>query len=294
MEIARKIREKWTLLASLDARLGRIQEALGRLENRQTIASGTTGLHKNEFRVFSQWGEDGILQYLTREIGIREGIFIEFGVETYVESNTRYLLVNNNWSGLVIDGDKSNVDYIRRDPIYWRHNLKAQCSFITAENINELISDNGIVGEVGILSVDIDGNDYWVWKAIEVVDPIIVVAEYNARFGPTDAVTIPYDPDFIRRVAHHSMIYYGASLAALANLGRSKGYALVGCNSSGNNAFFVRRDKLPKVLPELSPEQAYVRNQFREVRGINGELAFMDPIAESALLANLPLVRVDG
>ena len=294
MEIAKKIRQRWALYSSLETRLARVQEALARIENRQIVTQGAIGTQANEFRAFSQWGEDGILQYLIRETEPENKIFVEFGVETYVESNTRFLLINDNWSGLVIDGDEDNIQYIRRDPIYWRYNLKAECSFITAENINELISRNGMTGEIGLLSVDIDGNDYWVWKAIKVVNPIIVVAEYNARFGPIESVTVPYDPAFVRSAAHHSMIYYGASLAALTNLGLAKGYALVGCNSSGNNAFFIRRDKLPQSLPEMRPDQAYVRNQFREARAANGDLAFVDPLAESALLADLPLIRVGG
>jgi len=293
MSFGSRIKHQVRQILDVEQRLQRIQEALGRIEARQLAAPPVKSLAEAEFRVFSQWGEDGMVQHLLSSIDIERKIFVEFGVQNYLESTTRFLLINNNWSGLVIDGGDEYIQYIRNDPIYWQYNLKAECSFITAENINELISKNGISGEIGLLSVDIDGNDYWVWKAINIINPVIVIAEYNARFGPTDAVTIPYDAAFIRTVASHSMIYYGASLTALTILGNSKGYALVGCNSSGNNAFFVRRDKLPESLPEMSPEQAYVRNQFREARGVDGRLAFVDPLAEHALLADLPLVKVE-
>jgi hypothetical protein len=293
MDITRKVKEKLGQLGHIEARLMRVQEALARVENRQLAALAAPGLQAYEFRAFSQWGEDGIIQHLVRALSLPRGVFVEFGVETYVESNTRFLLVNDNWAGLVIDGSAENIAFIKNDPIYWRHNLKAECSFITAENINELISRNGIRGEIGILSVDIDGNDYWVWKAIDVVEPVIVIVEYNARFGPSAAVTVPYDAAFVRGKAHHSMIYYGASLAAFCKLGAAKGYALVGCNSAGNNAFFVRRDRLPAGLPTCTPEQAYVRNQFRESRNAAGELSFIDPEAEHTVLAGLPLVKVD-
>ena len=292
MDIGRRIRERLTRLGQIERRLVRVQEALGRIEARQVATERAAGLHANEFRAFSQWGEDGIIQHLVRELGLQRSVFVEFGVETYEEANTRFLLTHDNWAGLVIDGSEENIRHIRRDAIYWQFNLKAECAFITAENINGLIERNGIAGEIGLLSVDIDGNDYWVWKAIDVISPIIVVAEYNARFGPTEPVTVPYDPTFVRGTAHHSMIYYGASLAALTRLGHSKGYALIGCNSSGNNAFFVRRDRLPTSLPELTAAEAFVQHQFRETRDRNGELAFVDPRAERDLMAGLPLVQV--
>ena len=122
--------------------------------------------------------------------------FIEFGVETYRESNTRFLLVKDNWRGLVIDGSETNVASIRALSEYWRHDLTAVASFITRDNINDLFADAGFTGEVGLLSIDIDGNDYWVWEAIDVVSPVIVVVEYNSVFGPEAQVTVPYAADF--------------------------------------------------------------------------------------------------
>jgi hypothetical protein len=270
----------------------RIREALGRIENRQLHNIAASQVATAEFQVFSQWGEDGILQHLLRHVPVSKKIFVEFGVENYKESNTRFLLTNDNWSGLVMDGSLDNIEYIRHDSIYWRHNLKASHAFITRENIDDLLRSNGITGEIGLLSVDIDGNDYWVWKAIEVIVPSIVVVEYNSRFGPEKAVTIPYRADFNRSAAPGAGIHYGASLAALTSIGRKKGYALVGGNSVGSNAFFVKRDLKPESLPELSPSQVFVRSQFRETRGKNGELLFLDESEEDAILRDLPLVDV--
>ena len=292
MELAKKLREKFSQLGSIETRLMRLQEAIGRIENRQLAALGTMGMQANEFRAYSQWGEDGIIQSLIRALELGRSVFVEFGVETYVESNTRFLLTNDNWAGLVIDGSEANIAYIRSDPIYWKHNLKAECSFITRDNINELIRRNGISGDIGLLSVDIDGNDYWVWQAIDVVDPVIVIVEYNARFGSAATLTVPYDPNFVRSQAHHSTIYYGASLAAFHQLGERKGYSLVGCNSAGNNAFFVRKDCVPASMKVLTPAQAYVSNQFRESRDAAGGLIFLAPESERAILDSLPLVDV--
>jgi hypothetical protein len=277
---------------SLEERCKKIQEALGRIEARQLRELPAADIQAAEFRVFSQWGEDGILQHLLRHISVSRNIFVEFGVENYTESNTRFLLLNNNWAGLVIDGSSDNIAFNKNDDIYWRYNLKAEQAFITRDNINELIRRNGITGEIGLLSVDIDGNDYWVWEAIDVVCPSVVVVEYNSRFGPEKSVTVPYDARFVRSRAHHSTIYYGASLAALCLLGKRKGYSFVGCNKGGNNAFFVRSELKPVDLPGLTPAEGFVRSQFRETRDADGALAFLTETQEAAILDKLPLTEV--
>ena len=271
----------------------KLQESVGRIENRQIDGFAKNSISENEFRAFSQWGEDGIIQYLIRNINISRKIFIEFGVQNYTESNTRFLLINNNWSGLVIDGGSDYITYIKNDPIYWQYNLKAVNSFITRDNINQIFLDNGIQGEIGLLSVDIDGNDYWVWEAINSVNPAIVVSEYNFRFGATRAVTVPYDAGFVRTKAHHSNIYYGASLKALCILANKKGYSFVGCNSTGNNAFFVRNDLKIDSLKELTSEEGYVTAQFRESRDEFGNLLYLSLEEEQKLLNSLPLVSID-
>lgn len=279
-------------LGSIEERCKKIQEALGRIEGRQLRDLPVADIRESEFRVFSQGGEDGIFQHLLRHIAVPRKVFIEFGVESYTESNTRFLLTNNNWAGLVIDGSSKNVDYIKKDDIYWRFNLKAENAFISRENINDLIRRNGIEGEIGLLSIDIDGNDYWVWEAIDVVVPSIVVVEYNARFGPERAVTVPYDAGFVRTIAHHSNIYYGASLAALCLLGKRKGYTFVGCNTGGNNAFFVRNELRPSSLPELTPTEGFVKAQFRESRDATGALAYLTEAQEAVILNQSTLVEV--
>ncbi|MDH6063303.1 hypothetical protein [Umezakia ovalisporum] len=273
--------------------LTKLQESIGRLQLRQLEYLGNTEINQNEFQVFSQWGEDGIIQMLLRHIKIANKIFIEFGVENYTESNTRFLLVNNNWAGLVIDGSHEHISYIKQDSIYWRHNLKAVQAFIDRDNINKIIAENGIQGEIGILSIDIDGNDYWVWEAIDVVNPAIVIIEYNSRFGKDKAVTIPYNPSFIRSQAHYSMLYAGASLKALYNLGKAKGYSFVGCNSVGNNAFFVRQDLKSSNIRELTLEEGYVASQFRESRDEKGNLSYLSWDEGNQILSSLPLVDLE-
>jgi hypothetical protein len=283
-------------LSDRTARLERdntqLRAALGRIESRQLAAQPPATLRDAEFRVFSQWGEDGILDWLTRIVAMPRKVFVEFGVEDYTEANTRFLLTQRGWSGLVLDGSEQNVARIRRDEIFWRHPLAAAAAFITRENINDLIASNGIIGPIGILSVDIDGNDYWVWEAITAVEPAIVVCEYNAIFGPARSVTVPYDAAFQRAHAHWSHLYAGASLAALVALGKRKDLAFIGTNSAGNNAFFVRRELLTAPLRELTAVEGFTPAQFRESRDDQGRLTFLDAEKAAALIAHLPLVEV--
>ncbi|GIW21104.1 MAG: hypothetical protein KatS3mg068_0111 [Candidatus Sericytochromatia bacterium] len=164
-----------------------------------------------EFKVFSQWGDDGIIDFLVNYLDIENKIFIEFGVSDYEEANTRFLLIKNNWEGLVIDSSKANIDKIIKDEIYWKYNLNAQCHFITKNNINDIIKNSGISGEIGLLHIDIDGNDYWIWKEISVISPVIAIIEYNSIFE-LNPWTIPYIENFERTKFHYSNLYCGASL----------------------------------------------------------------------------------
>ena len=151
------------------------------------IDDSYSSIQDTEFKVFSQWGEDGIIQYLINKIPIKNKIFIEFGVDTYVEANTRFLLENDNWSGLVLDGSLKNIEYIKRSDLYWKYDLIAKNIFINKENIDnvlkEYIDSNNFSKDIGLLSIDIDGNDYYVWEAIKCISPVIVICEYNWIFG---------------------------------------------------------------------------------------------------------------
>lgn len=251
----------------------------------QRRAQACLGLRDWEFRVCSQWGQDGIIQYLIDRVPIAQRAFVEFGVQNYHESSTRFLLMHDNWSGLIIDGDPDNIASIARESYHWQHDLTALNAFITRENINELLARR-FTGDIGLLVVDIDGNDYWVWEAIEVVRPRIVVCEYNSVFGPERAVTMPYRPDFTRTAAHHSNLYFGASLAALHRLARKKGYVFAGCNSHGNDAFFVRAD-VARNVPEVTLAAGYVESKFRESRGPDGSLTHLSGSARFDAIAHL-------
>ena len=277
-----------------DQRLDAVRAQVGGLESRLLRTAEPAGVHEAEFRVFSQFGEDGIIQYLVQRVPIENKVFVEFGVEDYSESNTRFLLVHDNWRGLVMDGGDSHLAFLRRTGLDWRHDIEAKVAFVDRDNINGLIASAGIRGDIGLLSVDIDGNDYWVLEAIEVVSPRILVAEYNSNFGPEAAVAVPYDPAFERGRAHWSNLYWGASLSALDGLARRKGYALVGGNSAGNNAFWVRDDALGEV-PRVTVAEAYAVSRFRESRDESGALTYVrDQRARLAIIRNMPLWDVEA
>ena len=244
-----------------------------------------------EFKVFSQFCEDGIIQYLINNIPIKNKIFIEFGVENYKESNTRFLLINNNWKGLLIDSDKKNINSIKNDEIYWKYDIKAVCKFVTRENVNSVFSSNGFEGDIGLLSIDIDGNDYWVWEAIEVVNPRIVICEYNSVFGCEDAVTILYEPNFNRTKAHFSNLYFGASLPALCYLANKKGYIFIGSNSAGNNAFFIRKDSA-KFFKKVTVKEGYVISNIRQSRSRKGRLTYISGEDRREIIKNLEVYNV--
>lgn len=266
-------------------------EALGRIEARQL--EGRPGpLDRHEFRVHSHAGEDGIVQYLIHNVRISNPTFVEFGVEDYREANTRFLLQNDRWVGLVMDGNPENIARIQADPIYWNSPLTAIAAFITRENVNQILADAGLAGEIGLLSIDVDGNDYWIFDAITAVSPAIAIVEYNHRFGPSRSVTIPYDPHFARRRSDASWLCAGASLAAIVSAAARKGLSFVGCNSFGNNAFFVRTDLMSSGLTACDIENGYVAGRFRESMIVDGVEVVATPELEQRLVAEATLVDV--
>jgi hypothetical protein len=237
--------------------LGQIQSSLNSIKK-------ISDLSEVEFQVFSQFGDDGIIQYLINELPIKNKTFIEFGVENYREANTRFLLINNYWSGLVIDGSKKNIDSIKNEQFYSFYDLQAECSFITRKNINDLIKLTKFDEEVGILSVDIDGNDYWIWKEINCIKPIILISEYNSLFGFEHPYTIEYKDDFVRGT-NYRFNFYGTSLRSICDISKEKGYSFIGSNSAGNNAYFIRNDYMQYTnLKAITPKDGYKLASFSE------------------------------
>jgi len=242
-----------------------------------------------EFRVYSQWGEDGIIEWLCNKLPMIPRSFIEFGVESFAEANCRFLIENRGWRGLIIDASETYMNNLRQQGLYWRQDLTAIPAFITPDNINKLIADNGFDVELGILSVDIDGNDYWVLEAISCVKPAIVICEVNGVFGDLQAVTVPYKANFDRMTAHYSGQYFGCSVGALRILCEKKGYCFIGTSTSGVNAFFVRNDLAAPIIESIANICIWpIRH--RDSRNKDGELDFTRGLARYELVADLPVI----
>lgn len=204
------------------------------------------------FKVFSQFEEDGLLLYVLSLIENPVKQFLEFGSDDGINSNSANLHFHHDWTGLFIDGNKRAIERGRFFYKKWGNPKAKQPTFlnsmITRENINELIREGGLSGEIGLMSIDIDGNDYWVWEAITVINPQVVIIETHNEFGLNDIV-VPYDADYFYPGKHPD--YHGASPVAMNNLAKHLGYRLVGCNELGFNFIFVRND-LASALKEVT------------------------------------------
>ena len=247
-----------------------------------------------EFKIFSQFGDDGIIQFLIDklEIDYEYQNFIEFGVEDYSEANTKFLLFNNNWSGLILDSSNENIENIKKNNFFWKFDLEAIECFIKKENINSIITNSNIYKKkIGILSIDIDGNDYWVWKEINVIDPLIVIVEYNSSFGFEKKVSIPYNQSFERSKAHHSNLYWGASIEALKFLAAQKGYNFLTTNSAGNNAYFIKKNLFDKI--KLNIKKNTYQSKFRESRDESGKKTFINHDKRLSIIGHLEVEDVE-
>jgi len=227
------------------------------------------GLARYEYSWLSQNGEDGIIRYLFDAIGFESRWFVEFGFGA-VQCNGLRLMMKEDFNGLLMDGSAENVEFFefaaRKLGI---ERVKAVQAFITIDNLESLITGRGVPEEIDFLSLDVDGNDYWFWKALDCVSPRVVCIEYNAGLGPDLSVTIPYDPEFERYARHASGFFHGASLAALEKLGRQKGYYLIGCDSTGTNAFFLRSDIAIEGVPAVTSREAFRPHANWLSRGIS-------------------------
>jgi hypothetical protein len=229
------------------------------------------------FQVFAQNGEDGIVDYLVSEIGITGSPFVEIGFSP-TESNLLFYAAATGAAGLFIDGNAELI--ARRISPAIGIRAKVACVWIDRD-VNDLITANA-GPNVEILSIDMDGNDYWNWESITAVSPSLVITEYNASFGAERCVSTPYAVDFDRFLHHPSGICHGMSLKAATFLAVSKGYSLVCTDQAGLNAFFVRDDRLTPRLKSTSPTEAFRPNVHRNAtsRQQQEKTAFLGSVVE--------------
>jgi hypothetical protein len=216
------------------------------------------GLAQAGFKVFSQTDEDGILLYIFSIIGCATKTSVEICAGNGIECNTSNLIINHGWHGLLVDGNevlvKQGIEFYKKNPHTYVYPPTFAHSWITRDNINEVIRKNGFNGEIDLLSIDMDGVDYWIWEAIKVIEPRVVVVEYQDIIGPDKALTVPYNDTF-NAYEHPTTLgmpnFCGASLSAFVKLAKAKGYRLVGCNRYGYNAFFIKNPLGEKEIPEI-------------------------------------------
>ncbi len=245
-----------------------ITQSLLKVEIKNSIRIGDfCGLQNVGFREYSQHEEDGILLFIFAIIGTTNQKCVEICVGNGIECNTTNLIVNHGWTGLMFDGSEANIktasDFFAQHPNtkYWPPITKS--AWITRENVNALIRDNGFNDVIDLLSIDIDGNDYWVWKEIEVIQPRVVVVEINHLWGAQKSVTVPYDPQFKAIFSEYGSDYAGASIMAFVKLATKKGYKLVGTNRFATNAFFVQEALISELLPEVSTQSCFWHDRVK-------------------------------
>jgi len=211
-------------------------------------------LESTGFKNFSQFEEDGLLLFIFSVIGMDKKIFVEIGSDDGINSNCANLYFHFGWYGLFIDANQRAINrgkyFYSKYPNPFYYKPYFECSKVTRNNINDLIKKHEIEGEIGLLSIDIDGNDYWIWDAIEIISPNVVVIETHNEFGYNDIV-VPYDED--GTLSNKHPIYHGASPVAMKKLGEKKGYKLIGANELGFNFIFLKKEKdLDNYFPEKS------------------------------------------
>jgi hypothetical protein len=216
------------------------------------------------FRKYSQFEEDGILLYIFSLLSPINRTCVEICAGSGRQCNTANLIINHGWWGHLFDGNEQNVKagvkFYTKNKDTFLYPPKFTKAWITAENVNDQISNSGAIGPIDLLSLDMDGVDYWVWKAITIIEPQVVLCETHNPIPPDRVLTVPYNPKFV----FDSENYRGASLAAMTKLGREKGYRLIGTHRFGFNAFFIKNGVGEGFFPEVDPDSC-VKDPFSEL-----------------------------
>ncbi len=285
------------ILLNLNSNSKALREIQMRLGQSSILASrAASPTFKNlwdaEVKVFSQWGEDGILDYLVSRLGIHKPKVLEVGAGNFDECNSRFLAENLNASVVAVDGRKDLLQSIETSDLNWKNHILGIETWVTPENINDLIfQGKEFMGGIDIFSLDLDGNDYWILEKANLVNVKIVVIEYNPLLGSTHAVTVPREDSFDRTSKHESWLYYGASLLAFVGELQKKGFTFVGTNRVGNNAFFVSSGDASLIPFHPNPSEAHFHDwRIRESRNSGGNLNFLTGPARHSAMGNMPLL----
>ena len=269
-----------------------LRRGQGSMLSSRAMSNSFKNLWDAEVKVFSQWGEDGILDYLVSRLGIHKPKFLEIGAGNFDECNSRFMAENLNASVVAVDGRRDLLANIDVSEIKWKSNILGIETWVTPNNINELISQSRVfMGEIDVFSLDLDGNDYWILQEADLRNVRVVVVEYNPLLGRTHEVTVPRDDSFDRTSKHESWLYYGASLLAFVGELKKKGFTFVGTNRVGNNAFFVSSGDAGLIPFQPNPlDASFYDWRIRESRDSAGNLSFLTGSARQSAIGNMPLV----
>lgn len=247
-----------------------------------------------EVKVYSQWGEDGILDYICEAIGISKPNVIEIGSGNFIECNSRFLAESRNANIIAVDGRNDLTDTVKTSSVFWKSCIIPLVDWITPSKINSIIQlGESRFGKIDIFSIDLDGNDYWILKEANLNQIDIVVLEYNPLFGAIKEVTVPRDDEFNRYKKHFSGLYYGASLKAYINLLSNKNFSFIGTNRVGSNAFFIKSNLLDNFkISTPSNLEKYVDWRIRESRDISGRLSYLSGKDRLEIIKELPLIEL--
>ena len=236
-------------------------------------------LHQAEFRVYSQWGEDGILNYIFNVLDITKPKIFEIGAANFQECNSRFAAEFRNASVYAVDLHPELVQEVQNMDISWKNHIFPVQDRVTPDNIQFHEAEaRRLMSGIDVVSLDIDGNDYWCLKEMNLEGVSVVVVEVNPLFGTDISVTIPRNDYFDRSTAHHSNLYFGMSYMAATNLLEDKGFKCVGSNLAGNNIFYITEPllhKFDRVLKNGIPRIGVSQWNVRESRDENGVLNFL-------------------
>ncbi|OUU53356.1 MAG: hypothetical protein CBC25_00690 [Pelagibacteraceae bacterium TMED65] len=250
-------------------------------------------LHEADYKVFSQTGEDGIIDYLIYSLKIKKPSFIEIGVGDYHESNTKYLFERYSSRGAIIDMIDNLEKKVSKSTNLWKGDLKIIQSSVSTENINDVLEKTKLLKDLDLFSLDIDGIDYWIIEKIPENISKIFVAEYNPNFGYNKKITVPNIKKFNRTNYHYSNLCYGMSLPALVHIMKKKNFTFVGSNIACHNAFFISNNYISNIslkLPEENNLKEYVENNFRESRAKNYKLSFLSGEDKLKMISNCEVI----
>jgi len=247
-----------------------------------------------EVKVYSQWGEDGIIDYLCEQLGVSKPKILEIGAGNFTECNSRFACQFRNASVFAVDGRLDLMHVVNTHHLRWQTHLFAENHWVTPDNAFQIESNaRSKMGGIDVLSLDLDGNDYWILGSLSLESVSIVIVEYNALFGDRFAVTVPRNDNFDRSSEHWSWLYYGASIKAFIELLKNKGFQFIGTNRVGNNAFFVSDSKVDQIPLRGSTDLGiYTDWRIREARDSSGKLSFASGEERLVPILGLPLVDI--